>query len=160
MIYGQLPSGIWGISETHLAAPGLRTVSTAFHRAGREYNRNLSIRPGALVPLRSRSDTAGTWSGVMTVGDAIIRPVNINWLGNEFIEGRAQLVECWLGPFSLTGANIYGWPSGPTYPNAVADTNALLETVIKELVISRTGPRYLLGDFNHPASIGCRLLPF
>ena len=67
MIYGQLPSGIWGIAETHLAAPG------------------------------------------------ILRPININWPRNEYAEGRAQLVECWLGPFSLTGATIYGWPSGPTY---------------------------------------------
>ena len=39
----------------------------------------------------------------------------------------------------------------PPIPKAVQDTNNLLETVIKELVISRTGPRYILGDFNHPA---------
>ena len=84
MIYGQLPNGIWGTAETHLAAPGLRAVTCAFHRVGREYNRKFSVRPGAMVPLRNRSDTAGTCSGVMTVGDAILRPININWPGNEF----------------------------------------------------------------------------
>lgn len=36
------------------------------------------------------------------------------------------------------------------YPNAVQDTNDLLTTVVKELVLSRTGPQYIVGDFNHP----------
>ena len=126
MIYGQPPSGIWGIAETHLAAPGPRAVKSAFHRAGREYDRKFSVQPGAMVSLRHRSETTGTWSGVMTVGDAILRPININLPGNEYAEGRAHFLESWLGPFSLTGATIYGWPSGPTYPTAVQDTNNLL----------------------------------
>ena len=152
MIYGQLPMGTWGIAETHLAQPGLRGVRSAFQRAGREYQRTFSLLPGAMVSLRNRSDTTGTWSGVMTVSDAILRPIQVNWPNNEYACGRVQMVQCWWGPFALTGATIYGWPSGPTHPHAVADTNALLETVVKELVISRTGPRYIVGDLNHPAS--------
>ena len=152
MIYGQLPFGVWGIAETHLAQPGLRSVRSAFHRAGKEYNRQFAVLPGAMVPLRSRSTTTGTWAGVMTVGDLILRPVHINWPNNEYLEGRVQLTECWLGPFSITGAQLYGWPSGLTYPQALHDTNAMLETVVKELVISKTGPRYIMGDFNHAAA--------
>ena len=152
MIYGQLPMGTWGIAETHLAQPGLRGVRSAFQRAGREYQRTFSLLPGAMVSLRNRSDTTGTWSGVMTVSDAILRPIQVNWPNNEHACGRVQMVQCWWGPFALTGVTIYGWPSGPTHPHAVADTNALLETVVKELVISRTGPRYIVGDLNHPAS--------
>ena len=152
MIYGQLPFGVWGIAETHLAQPGLRSTRNAFHRAGREYRRQFAVLPGAMVPLRSRSDSAGTWAGVMTIGDLILRPVHVNWPNNEFLEGRVQITECWLGPFSFTGAMLYGWPSGPTYPQALQDTNAMLETVMKELVISKTGPRYIMGDFNHAAS--------
>lgn len=37
----------------------------------------------------------------------------------------------------------------PTYPNAVIDTNVMLSTIVKELVISRTGPRYIMGGVNH-----------
>lgn len=146
MIYGQLPFGVWGIAETHLAQPGLRSTRSAFHRAGREYNRHFAVLPGALVPLRSTSESAGTWAGVMTIGDLIPRPVHVNWPNNEYLDGRVQLTECWLGPFSFTGAMLYGWPSGPTYPQALHDTNAMLETVIKEVVISKTGPRYIMGD--------------
>ena len=152
MIYGQLPYGVWGIAETHLAQPGLRNTRSAFHRAGKEYHRHLTVLPGALVPLRSRSATTGTWAGVMTIGDLILRPVHVNWPNNEYLDGRVQLTECWLGPFSFTGALLYGWPSGPTYPQALHDTNAMLETVVKELVISKTGPRYIMGDLNHAAA--------
>ena len=151
MIYGQLPFGVWGIAETHLAQPGLRSTRSAFQRAGREHHRHLAVLPGAMVPLRSRSATAGTWAGVLTIGDLILRPVHVNWPNNEYLEGRVQLTECWLGPFSFTGALLYGWPSGPTYPQALHDTNAMLETVVKELVISKTGPRYIMGDLNHAA---------
>ena len=104
MIYGQLPFGVWGIAETHLAQPGLRNTRSAFHRAGREYHRHLTVLPGALVPLRSRSAITGTWAGVMTIGDLILRPIHVNWPNNEYLEGRVQLTECWLGPFSFTGA--------------------------------------------------------
>ena len=152
MIYGQLPFGVWGIAETHLAQPGLRSTRSAFHRAGREYQRHFAVLPGAMVPLRSRSESAGTWAGVMTIGDLILRPVHVNWPNNEYLDGRVQLTECWLGPFSFTGAMLYGWPSGPTYPQALHDTNAMLETVIKEVVVSKTGPRYIMGDLNHAAS--------
>lgn len=84
MIYCQLPTGIWGIAETHVAQHGLRNVRQAFARAGREYHRTFSVQPGAMVPLRSRSDTAGTWARVMTVGGAIFRPIQINWPNNEY----------------------------------------------------------------------------
>ena len=94
MTYGELPTGIWGISETHVAQPGLRSIRSAFFRAGQEYGKSLSLQPGAMVPLRNRSETVGTWSGVMTVGEAIFRPVSINWPNNEYNAGRVQLNEC------------------------------------------------------------------
>eukprot|EP00435_Cladocopium_sp_Y103_P075839 s140_g66.t1 len=150
MIYGQLPFGTWGISESHVAKPGLRTVRSNFARAGREYHRTFNVLPGVMVPLRQRSETAGTWAGVMTVADLPLRNIQINWPHGEYDEGRAQLYECHLGNFYMTGATVYGWPSGPTYPRALQHTNDLLETLVKELVLSRTGPRFLMGDFNHP----------
>ena len=62
------PLRVWGIAETHLAQPGLRSTRSAFQRTSREYHRHLAVLPGAMVPLRSRSATTGTWAGVMTIG--------------------------------------------------------------------------------------------
>eukprot|EP00435_Cladocopium_sp_Y103_P066093 s191_g28.t1 len=150
MIYGQLPFGIWGISESQVAQPGLRAVKSAFSRASREYERDFHVLPGAMVPLRSRSETAGTWAGVMTVADLPLRSIQINWPHGEYVSGRAQLFEGQFGGLRLTGATVYGWPAGPAYPHALQYTSEMLETVVKELVLSRTGPRFLVGDFNHP----------
>ena len=49
----------------------------------------------------------------------------------------------------MTGATIYGWPKGPTWPNALRDTNMLFDTVVQEVGMSRGGPRYIMGDFKH-----------
>eukprot|EP00435_Cladocopium_sp_Y103_P015447 s3975_g3.t2 len=149
MIYGQLPFGIWGISETQLAQPGLRAVKSAFARASREYGKDLFVLPGAMVPLRPRSQTAGTWAGVMTIADMPLRQIYIHWPHAEYLDGRVQLFEGHFGGLRLTGATVYGWPSGPTYPQAAQHTNDMLNTLVKELAISRNGPRFLLGDFNH-----------
>lgn len=45
---------------------------------------------------------------------------------------------------------VYAWPSSPTWPQATSHTNTLLETVVKELGLSRAGPRFIAGDLNHP----------
>lgn len=50
------------------------------------------------------------------------------------------------------GATVYGWPKSPTWPNALGDTNVLFDTVVKEIGLSRGGPRYIVGDFNHDLS--------
>ena len=92
----------------------------------------------------------GAWSGVMMVGDLTMRQVSIPWPHDEFQQGRAQLLQAWLGPFDMTGANLYGWPTGPTHPHALQRTNAMLDVIVRELVFSRTGPRFLMGDLNHP----------
>lgn len=45
-------------------------------------------------------------------------------------------------------ATMYGWPKSPTWPNALRDTNLLFDNLVRELGMSRGGPRYILGDFN------------
>lgn len=55
----------------------------------------------------------------------------------------------WWGQQQITGANIYLWPRGPTWPKAVEASNMLLDQLTKEIVLSRTGLRFITGDFNH-----------
>ena len=47
------------------------------------------------------------------------------------------------------GATMYGWPKSLTWPNALRDTNLLFDNLVQELGLSRGGPRYIVGDFNH-----------
>lgn len=53
------------------------------------------------------------------------------------------------GPTQITGANVYLWPRGPTWPKAVEASNNLLNRLTQEIVLSRTGLRFITGDFNH-----------
>lgn len=43
---------------------------------------------------------------------------------------------------------IYGFPKGPTYPQAHALTSRLLAPLTQELVLGSCGPRLIMGDFN------------
>ena len=52
------------------------------------------------------------------------------------------------GPTQITGANVYLWPRGPTWPKAVEASNNLLNRLTQEIVLSRTGLRFITGDFN------------
>jgi len=114
-IYGTLPSGAWGISETHLTAIGQRRNRVAFKQVSRrQKGRHLSCHYGAPVELRARSAEAGAWSGVMMVGDAVFRPVTLLWEAEEFRLGRVQTAEAWVGGLSTLVTNIHGWAKSPT----------------------------------------------
>ena len=146
--YFELPTGIWGISETHLTALNQRNANSAMHRLSLRKNRFLQLQHGAPVLPRTASSTAGTWSGVSIATDLACRAISIPWPHSEFALGRVQLVQAWYGPFHVSGANLYGWPKSPTWPRATEATEQLLAHVTKEMVLSRTGPRFVIGDFN------------
>ena len=148
-ILAALPRGLWGVTETHLSGVNMRSVTNALKREALSRHRSIQCVTGAPLPLRARSQSAGTWAGVLSYGDALVRNVQIQWPSHEFQQGRAQIVQSWCGPFSLLGACIYGWAKSPTWPNALRDTNRLMQTLVQELGISRGGPRFILGDFNH-----------
>ena len=145
----KLPDGLWGITETHLSGVNSRTVVGALKQCGRERGRSLNVVQGAILPLRARSQTAGTWAGVLTMTDWQSRPIQTQWPNQEYKLGRVQIVQSWCGPFTVTGACMYGWAKSPTWPNALKDTNLMFDTVVQEMAISRNGPRYIMGDLNH-----------
>ena len=143
-----LPQGVWGVTETHLSGVNMRSVTNSLKRAAAQQHRSLQCINGAPLPLRARSQSAGTWAGVMTYGDALLRNVQVNWPAQEYQQGRVQVVQAWCGPFNLLGACMYGWAKSPTWPYAIRDTNRLMQTLVQEIGISRGGPRFILGDFN------------
>ncbi|CAE6971394.1 Pol [Symbiodinium sp. CCMP2592] len=54
----------------------------------------------------------------------------------------------------ITVATVYGYPQGPTWPKALSQTDAILTTLTREVVLGARGFRVICGDFNHDA---CRL---
>ena len=148
--FSSLPEGIWGISETHLAAVSQHRMVTHMSKCTPRSGSTRHFLPGAAVPLRARSSTEGAWAGVAFLTDLVPRALNLHWPCNEYSLGRVQVAQFWIGAFPITGANVYLWPSGPTWPRALEASRQLLDTLTKELVYTRSGPRFILGDFNHP----------
>ena len=144
-----LPYGNWGITETHLSGANMRSSVSSLKYWAKDRGRNIQCIPGHALPLRARSHTVGTWAGVMTLTDLLPREIQISWPNKEYQLGRAQMMQTWIGPYSLTGAVVYGWAKSPTWPKALRDTNLLFDHLVQELVLSRGGPRYIMGDFNH-----------
>ena len=146
--YFGFPQGIWGISETHLTAMNQRDAHSAMRRLSTTYSRSLQWHHGAPIAPRSARSTTGTWSGVSVAADLPCRPLHVPWPQSEYSLGRIQLFQTWCGPFQMTGANVYGWPQSPTWPRAKEATESMLTHLTTELVLSRTGPRFVICDFN------------
>ena len=147
--YKELPEGVWGISETHLSAHSMRSIGNQMRAASHTAGSSRFFLPGAPIPLRARSNTEGGWSGVATLTDLPPREIKVHWPAEEYSLGRAQMAQYWCGGFPLTGINVYLWPKSPTWPKALEASRMLLETVTRELIFSRAGPRFVTGDLNH-----------
>ena len=147
--YAVLPTGIWGIAETHVAEVGMHQTSTLMKRQSSICGSSRYFLPGAPVPLRARSSTEGRWSGVAFLSDLPVQNLQVHWPAQEYSQGRVQLAQFWCGSYSLTGANVYLWPQSPTWPRALEASKQLLDTLTRELIYSRSGPRFIVGDFNH-----------
>ena len=145
----ELPYGVWNIAETHLSGVTQASSLWKIKQAGLEQHRAWQGVPGHPVPLRARSSHAGVWSGVMTISELNTRDIRCNWDRGEHLLGRVQMTLSFYGPFHVTGVNMYGWPRSPTWPNSVKDTNLLFDKIVRELALSRGGPRFIAGDFNH-----------
>ena len=74
--------------------------------------------------------------------------VCLPWKDDSFSTGRIQVVHHSVAGHAVISANVYGYPSGPTYPDAHKRTNALLSTLTEKLVLGRTGLRCIVGDYN------------
>ena len=70
-------------------------------------------------------------------------------LKDSTVQAEFALCHHWVGSLGVSGAMIYGWSPGPTWPQARWRTNRLLQSVTEQLVLRRSGCRYVMGDFNH-----------
>eukprot|EP00435_Cladocopium_sp_Y103_P073392 s153_g43.t1 len=140
--------GIQNLAETHLAAPGKRTACGMLRNWARSDSRRLHLLPGATVPLRARSLTAGTWSGVWQSADIPCSRLNLQWPQDEFRLGRVQAAHFQVGNNCILGVVLYAWSPGPTWHKAREATRTLLTYLTSEIVHGSHGCRYICGDFN------------
>ncbi|CAE7028137.1 unnamed protein product [Symbiodinium sp. CCMP2592] len=123
---------------------GLRAKEPHYTATGRSAH----VLSGAPAALRVNSQWAGTWTGVLQVSDLPCRPLNPNWPLGVFETGRIMLAQHYHESTPLLVATVYGYPSGPTWPDSKSRTDNLLSTLTKEVVLGSRGFRVICGDFN------------
>ena len=145
----EFPPGIHCIAETHLSNITTPTSVGTLRSLARKQNRTLRVVAGAPAALRNHSSWAGKWTGVLATSDFPCRSLSVEWPPGVFESGRVLLAYQDVCGFPVSGAVIYGYAASATNPQARAATDDLLTTVTRQLVLGRSGPRYVAGDFNH-----------
>ena len=135
---------LWLICETHLTKAGERSFRKALCAARSDFR---WFVPGAPVPPRSVASELGTWSGVGALSSWPTRAVPHAWPVSVFDSGRLQISCTYLHGFWLTSIVAYGFPTGPTHPQARQKTDALIASVCDRLEACK-GPCIFGGDLN------------
>ena len=68
----------------------------------------------------------------------------------RYEKGRVAIAHHHASSLPITTAVVYGVPKSQAHPQALAETESILEPLTREVVLGRHGPRIIAGDFNHP----------
>lgn len=142
-----LGPGIWNFAETQLSHVTQRSCSSHLRSMARLSGRDLRVHMGEPVVPRANSTWAGTWSGVCSVSDFPSREVALTYRGERSC-GRILTTQHFVHQISLLVGTVYGYPKGPTWPQARKLTEDLVSVLTQELVLGSSGPRIICGDFN------------
>ena len=149
-----LGPGIWTFSETHLSSITQGTASRALKASARDHGRLVRPHHGAPAPLRSRSSWAGTHTGVLCLSDHKSQTLNIAWPDEMWTSGRVLATQHFVGDLTFTVISLYGFPRGPTWPQATQMMNEILEFLTKTFILGHSGLIAIMGDFNfHPMEL-------
>ena len=77
------------------------------------------------------------------------RPQQIPYPSGLYESGRIVLARHFLADVQFQVATVYGYVSGPTWPDARPRTDNMLRCLTHELVLGARGLRAITGDFNH-----------
>ena len=148
----QLGCGIWSFSETQLSHVTQPRVSSTIKNLGKQHERMIRTIHGAPAPTRSNSQWAGSWTGVSVLSDVPAQQLALQCPGDEYNCGRLLASRHFFDFGAISIGTIYGFPRGPTWPNAGALNRALLDVLSCEIVQGMSGPRAIQGDFNMDSS--------
>ena len=140
--------GIWSFSETHLSEITQRSTAKTLRFLAREQGRQVRLHFGAPAPLRSRSEWAGMHTGVLCMSDFKSKTLQIDWPDDLWTSGRITASQHFVGQNTITVISIYGFPKGPTWPQAKQMMNEILEFLTKTFIYGFGGLIAIVGDFN------------
>eukprot|EP00438_Fugacium_kawagutii_P004481 Skav232404 [mRNA] locus=scaffold1077:741915:746805:+ [translate_table: standard] len=144
----QLPLGWWHVAETQASKSQQCVFQGHLRSQSRHVGHCLHSTLGAPASLRPGSSHAGTWTGVLSYGPCLLKAVPLPWPSGVFESGRVLMTAANIFGLEIVAATVYLPPRGPTYPNAVELSEALLAPISSELVLGREGCRAILGDMN------------
>ena len=145
---------VWSFSETQLNGITQRSCTQQIKSIARQAHRDVRVYTGAPVQTRVNSTWAGTWSGVAVISDFPGRSLTLPSAGSEYASGRIMVTQHFIQDIPVTLATIYGYPRGPTWPDAHKLNNELLMAISNEVIIGGNGIRIVAGDFNEAEDQG------
>ena len=149
-----MPRGWFHLAETQCSKHQQSQVQGYLKALSSRTGRTIRSCMGAPAPLRSGSVSSGAWTGVMNYGDCHLRQVPTFWPSGEYQSGRAMTTVAHIGGMQITSATVYCPARGPTFTNAPALAEELLQPISEAIVFGRSGPRIICGDFNcEPGSL-------
>lgn len=149
-IISQLPGEgcqqVWGVSETHLTAPGI----TKFRQELRFHAPHLQFRASHPAPPKSAGIKAigGQAKGVGFLSSAPCRPNAHNGQLEQWDTARLMGCSFLLGHRWVHGGVAYGYAYKAVTKQVQQDTEALLTSLTRQVVEGTAGPRFLMGDWN------------
>ena len=150
--YSDWGFGVHCFAETQLSAVTLASSRRQFQLCAKATGRHARVTAGAPAALRVNSHWAGTWTGVLQVSDLPCCPFNVDWPSGLFETGRVMISQHFHESLPITVAAVYGYPQGPTWPDALPRTEQLLSSLTRDVVLGSRGFRVICGDFNHDHS--------
>ena len=149
--FGDMPGGIYAISETHLSARGqARFREELFHAKS-----PLKLYPGYRAPLKKDSIQAvgGKHTGVAFLTDFPTRPITSGWNEELYQTSRIHAAVFMVQNTWIAGGVCYGYAKDAESPTVQEHTNTLLQEVARQVMHGFKGPAFIAGDFNQAQGV-------
>ena len=144
-VVAQLDGDFLGVTETHLSrlmfqkfVRGLRCQSSPF----------CNVIPGHDCPIRSRSEVAGSFTGVAAITKWPCRALPHDIPSDLYQTARIQVVGVCIRNLWVTVGILYGIPHSTSHLHPRYQTEQLLSSLIDRVGAQVKGPRIIMGDFN------------
>ena len=150
-ILNSFDQGVYGVSESHLTAPGIARFRAELAQTGSKFK----LSHGAPAPTKTASvlSTGGKHTGVGFLSSYPTRPIVVGWDKELWDTSRIHAAHFLVNQTWVTGGVAYGWAYQSESLQVKANTEALLQQLTAQVLI-HPGPKFICGDFNqHPKAM-------
>lgn len=150
-ILNDFEQGVFGVSESHLTAPGIARFQAELAQTGSKFK----LSHGAPAPTKTSSilSTGGKHTGVGFLSSFPVRPIVVGWDPELWQTSRIHAAHFLVNQTWITGGVAYGWAQQAESLEVKANTEALLQQLTAQVMV-HPGPKFICGDFNqHPRAM-------